>query len=612
MKANGAIRIPTVACRISPKRTLTRILMKSIHPVEWGTRPVELQPVFHRARDYSMGGQLKWGMPVWISVFFFLFSALVLSAQTAVTPAQYLASQPKPNFAASYSLPHLTRWGGCLDSNTDFELANNWGYCLELYGYATPANVSNDVSNVTMSGTFSYTMIQLASNNPAKYKLSVLIDRTFPTPIPNGFWITNAAGLFVDPYSNAWPQNVFTNGGWRCSTNTTAPYPYFHPTVSPEGPDAYWTNATEYWMRSLRVIQSNAPIAAILNGGEYGMGVEGFELGAWQQDPRVQVQAAMTNAWATNNPGGVSWPRYISDRKAHQLGFLTSAIKQQLPNRELSIFYKTDNEMNRGYNQWYLYWDNLYDVWGWRSDVMNTNTDLPSFEDYYSNLGSWTNNNGIPKYNLLTLHLNAVGFDIGLGYTTNYSWVCGANGTNLADIPTYTGFLKCLYTAGMNGAVAYQGQTVTNGLNASFPTNSPPHWLQEMMALSHVHALFSHLENFLYDGDLLSGPQPHAISADQPAYEFTNTAGLFNDRVLVRQLNGQNQWLVTAWAADGVSNNVTVTVPTVGNLTVAAIPSASVYQVTMSGTNVQQTLLDEYASFPVILAPPIGFRVLSK
>jgi len=110
---------------------------------------------------------------------------------------------------------------------------------------------------------------------------------------------------------------------------------------------------------------------------------------------------------------------------------------------------------------------------------------------------------------------------------------------------------------------------------------------------------------------LLPGNGMHISSTDQPAYEFTNTTADATARVLARKLRGQNQWIVTAWAADGTNRNVTVSIPTVGVLTVLAANSGSVYQVTMSGTNVQQTLLDEYASFPP-LAPPTNVRVLSK
>jgi hypothetical protein len=224
---------------------------------------------------------------------------------------------------------------------------------------------------------------------------------------------------------------------------------------------------------------------------------------------------------------------------------------------------------------------------------------------------------------LLSQRLNAVGYNFTIGATNDYAWVCGGwsnNNTNkLADISLYTGYLKCIYTSGTVGAVAgyfsFPTNTVPgifgeNGFDGTFPTNTPPHWLLQIMALAHVHALFSHLDNFLYNGDLLSGPQSHVMSLDQPAYEFTNTAGHVNDRVLVRKLRGQNQWIVTAWAADGITNNVTVTIPAIGNLTVNAVPSASVYQVTMSGTNVQQTLLDEYNSYRP--GTVVGLRVFQQ
>lgn len=651
MKANGAIRNPTVACRISPKMTLTRIFMKSIHPVEWEQRDIQRHPA-----GYSTGEQLKWGLPLWISTFYFLLfphgikSRLFLAiaillfhgvnvlpsfAQTTVTPAQYLASQPAPNFAASYSLPPLTRDGYVLSSNTDIVLANNWGYCLEFGGTSTAANAAK----ATIAGTFENQMVLLASNNPSKYKLSVILDRTMPPSISSGFWCTNSSGQFLNRSgSNAWPTLVYTNvnGNWGyvCSTNYS-----LSPAPSPEGPDSDWSAATATWMAKLKVIQSNCPIAVLLDDGEYGLDCVGFGQSAWELDPRVQAQAVMTNAWAVTSSNGwsitntgMSWPNYASHRKAHQLGFLTAAINQQLTNRILSSYYSTGNEQTRFYvpDPWgQVCWENLQDEWGFWSEVMNTNTDLPCFQSYYYAYQGWTNAPGVtwstPNIDLLTEQLNGVGYDINLGHPLNYSFVCGGfdagsgNTNQLSNISLYTGFLKCLYTGGMVGANAgyYSCPSGTNlliggpGFNASFPSNSPPHWLMQMMVLSHVHALFSHLENFLYNGDLLTGPQPHAMSADQPAYEFTNTAGYANDRVLARKLRGQNQWIVTAWAADGITNNVTVTIPTVGNLTVAAVPSASVYQVIMTGTNVQQTLLDEYASFPQ-LAPPIGFRVLPK
>ena len=540
------------------------------------------------------------------------FLLLPLSAQANVTPAQYLASQPKPNFAAGNHLPHLTRWGWCLSSNATIELANNWDYALTLDNYATPSLVTN-------LDAFNRLMIAMVSNNPAKYKLSVLIDRTFPLPVPDGFWSTNSAGLFVDYYSNSWPKNVYTNGAWQCSTTNSADWKSYHPWMSPEAPDDYMATAALYWMKSLRVIQSNAPIAIILNGGEYGLNVLGWGQPAWQQDARVQAQAVMTNTWTTSNTNGTSWPRYTSDRKSHQLGFLTAAIQQLFPNHELYIFYKTANEQGRGYTPTDLNWGDLYDAWGWKSDVLNTNTDLPSFEDYYGTVASWTN---VPN-DLLTMHLNGVGYDINFGYKTNYSWLSGGWSTTdtnaLSDIPRYMGFLKCLYTAGMNGAVAGYFSCPTNtipgsifggpGFDAAFPSNSPPHWLQQMVVLSHVHALFSQLETFIDNSDLISGPQHHALSYDQPAYEFTNTMADATARVLARRLRSGDQWLITAWAASGTNRNVTVNIPVLGAVTVYARDSGAVYQVTTTNT----TLIDVNGMLPTeSLTPPANFRVLSS
>jgi hypothetical protein len=568
MKASSAIRILTGACRISPKRTSTRILT-----MQRQSRNLESRNNFSFLLSPFLFSQFL------LSALFFV-SVLPSFAQTNyVTPAQYLQSQPKPNFAAGHHLPHLSDWSAqSFSSNTCVEIAKKWGYCL-------PFDFS-DLSISSITNATGRLYCSLASNNPSVFKLSVITDRSFPKPIPDGFYCTNSSGVFI------------TNADSRV--------------ISPAGPDGYWMLATSNTMFSLSVLQSNAPIAIILNGGEYGLNVVGaWFAAAWKQDPRMQA--------ATN---GIVWPggvieRYGSLRKAHQLGFLTSSVKQAFPNRELYIFYKTDAERVRTtYPGNPTFWTGP--DWGWCSDVMDTNTDLPSFENYYQ--GSWTG-----AYDLLTCQLNCVGFNLNLGYTNNYSWFSGGwqastnlNTSLLSDIPTYTGFLKCLYTAGTIGGVAgyfyvpdvgYGTEFGGPGWDAAFPTNIPPHWLLQIMALSHVHALFSHLENVLTNGDLLSGPQAHRYSLDQPAYEFTNTAGYVNDRVLVRKLRGTNFWLVTAWAADGTNQNVTVSIPTIGALTVSAVSSGSVYQVTMAGTNVQQTLLDEYASF--LPAPPVNFRVIS-
>jgi hypothetical protein len=450
------------------------------------------------------------------------------------------------------------------------------------------------ISNSMESG-----FVALAKSDPATYALSCLVNRTFPTPIPDGFYCTNSDGWFVDASTNA----------WQYATNTQ-----YNMVVSPEGPDSYWATATAYWMHDLQVIRSNIPISIVLNGGEYGLNVEGFAGPAWKKDPRVQ---AATNAIIYTNMG-LSMSRYSSNRKAHQLGFLTAAIQQLLPDRELYIFYDTGNEQNR-----YTYFSDWFggvDSWGWNSDVMVTNTDLPSFEDYYSYPPGWlAQTNPLPN-DILTRHLNAVGYNLTLGHSTNYSWVCGGWGVNnqpdtnfpanFSDIPHYMGFLKCLYTGGMVGAVAGYFSFPMGGFDASFPTNSPPQWLQQIQALAQVHALFSHFDAFLSSGDLLSGPQFHLMAHDQPAYEFTNTVADTTARVLARKLRSSNQWLITAWASTGGDRNVTVTIPTLGSVSLLARACGSVYQATTSNL----TLVDVNGLLPTAAftapAPPTYLHVI--
>jgi hypothetical protein len=507
-----------------------------------------------------------------------------------ITPAAWLASRPKPDFAANSHLPHLAKWSWPLPYDLRVEMATNWGYALEVDGPLVNGGLQKALAN---SNSASARLVALCAKYPDKFKLQVNLDRDWPTNLSRGFWVTNAAGYFVDDQTNLWLDQ----------TNR-----HFNKVVSPEAPDADLANESEFQTAPLKTLLSNAPIAIILNGGERDLGVPGFDLKAWRFDPRVM--AAMTNVWSyPSNLSGVTWPRYVSDRKAHQLGFLTSRVRQAVPHREMYVYYNTGNEQYRlttlphqkETNDWHWRWEDQH-YWGYNSDVMLANTDLPSFECYFTGAGSWTNSGLQYHYDLLTMYLNGVGYNHKLGAALNYSWVCGGwsnTDTNrLADLARYTGFLKCLYTGGMVGAVAgyFEYPTGTNatvfgehGYAGTFPADTPPHWLRQIEVLGRVHALFSHLDDYLYHGDLLPGDHPHAMSQDQPAYEFTNTVADATARVLVRKMNGTNLWLACAWAASGGDRNVTVTIPTAGRVTLKASVSGAVYKITTNSVTLVDT-----------------------
>jgi hypothetical protein len=488
-----------------------------------------------------------------------LFFAVVCDrpslSQASITPVEYLAEQPKPQFKPGHQLPPLTRWAYGVSSNLNLALADDWGYALDLGTCST----NYLLAHLQMPSHPATGLLTWATNNPGRYKISVNMNRMFPTPLPAGFYCTNSSGQFVN--------------------SAGAPTETSDRQVCPEGPEDYWIATSEFWAESLRVLRSNTPIAVILNGGEYGMGVVGGASLAWWQDPRVIA--------ATN---GLTPQRYASLRKARELGYQTTAVRAAVPDRELYIYYATGTESFRTGPDWIM-------NWGWSSDVMVTNTDLPSFECYYYYPGVPGHDfasrpPGGSTGNLLDLYLNSVGWNYELGYKTNYSWVCGGWGVDTnrhANITRYTGFLKCLYTGGMVGAVA--GYFESSHYNdAAFPPNTPPHWLQQIIALGRVHAQFSYLEDYLFDGELLPGPGRHWMSEDKPAYEFTNTVADATVRVLARKHNDRAEWLICAWAADGDARDVTVNIPDLGDVTVTARDSGSLYLATDANNPM---LLDE-------------------
>src|SRR5690606_37030081 len=58
-------------------------------------------------------------------------------------------------------------------------------------------------------------------------------------------------------------------------------------TWSPEAPDDIYVKAAEETVRILKQVKAKAPIAILLNGGEYGQSVLGHSQKYWAQDPKV-------------------------------------------------------------------------------------------------------------------------------------------------------------------------------------------------------------------------------------------------------------------------------------------------------------------------------------
>ena len=461
----------------------------------------------------------------------------------SIDPAQYLKQLPAPKFKPGHTLPPLTRFGWTLPFASRVELADRWGYALEFGGYATSAGIAQVLANPQSEES---KVITLAAANPNRYQLAVILNRDLPTT-PEGIWLHNDRGELLDGKK----------------------------TWSPEAPVAALKAMAKMCADPLAQIRKRAPIAVVLNGGEYGLGVLGAVQNLCERDPRVVAAK-----------GNRDWFEYLSERKAYQESFIAKAVRQSVPDRQMYVYYPADSNPHRGRYPGWLNW--CFDY-----KYMRKITDYPSSSTYYKEFNTgWTGN-----MDLLTQVLNSVGQQIKIGDPLSYNWVCNGwvrNNTTpvFGEIDRYRGFLKCYYMAGNIGSIAgyFDLPKAAGGFGALINPDSPPNWLLQMVALSRVHALFSHLEDYLRQGDLLPGPMKHLWAKDTPAYEFP--AKDPDLRVVARKHRRKSSWAIVAWAAAGKARPATVEIPQLGTIEILARPTGSVYTATLVGSRPKLTWVD--------------------
>ncbi len=458
----------------------------------------------------------------------------------AVTPLAYLQSQTAPTYRSGHTMLRLARCGWPylrdssnrqLDIDTQKQLASRWGFVFQLGGWAGSLSAYNSFSDVNSIDRY---MIDFAKNNPG-YEPHVWECRWLPS-------FSQSPSCYL-----------------RRANGTAILGGDGNPIWSPAAPDSELLTISQKRLDALNIGRQYGPITYIGNLGESGLGVVGdghTNTQYWEQDPTVMAAK-----------GTLDWWSYISQAKAHQEIVMHSKVAAGIP--ELKHYYWYANGGSYERNRW---WG--WQGWMWGYEWMRNITPLASEETYYHYYNDGYTGSG----NQMMKRLNAKGWEIRLGHPYAYDWVWGprdGNGTN-DEARRWIGYLKVLHTMGTIGVNTGDYDQTSPLQHPDVNPASPPMWMRQIVDTSRVQGFFSWIEPFVRRSDLLTGPNSHAYSTENPAYEFP-VSGDPTARVVARKMNGANRWLITAWAAGGADRNVTVTIPTLGTITVSARDVGSVY-----------------------------------
>ena len=464
-----------------------------------------------------------------------------------VNAHQWLEQNTLPVFKPGHTLPKLGQMY-CGNPTIDTRLA-----LATYYGYGIRLSRTKERDNEEK-------LANLCVTNPKLYKASL--------------FFANMAGVYGQP-EYKWPEGSFLPG-----TRVT----------SPEMPDAAWDNTIDFVMKMLDAQLGNLSpeaVASIENWTEYGVHV-----------PGSYIDLSEKNPFLLKAKGNRTWRDYISIRKAYYEKKIREAIKAKYPNALYTAYGVSGLEMAKD------------SMWGFDFKYMTKGTDYASPEIYYN----YFNTGFAGKRDMITELTNARFQEINNNSPYYYAWLSAGYVRNIASyqgavnqgmyspLDKWMGFLKMNYTAGMLGGVTTGEFGCDLDYSIKFSKNNPPKWLDQMAALGHAHALFSWLEPVLRNSDLLEGPYKHKWSPTQPAYEFTQD----NSKVMVRKTKDKNQWLVTAWAMDGVERDVTVNIPILGAYTILARTCGTVFLVEKTANGISSKWCDENGMFPSLTASQLN------
>jgi hypothetical protein len=517
---------------------------------------------------------------------------------SASTPLDHLKALPRPTFKSNHSLLGLGQSHCGVNEAIDVELVRNWGYAVQADFGGQSAAIKAELKA-----------------NPGKYPLAYYV--TSLQPLFNNYAGTDASfpKLPLDTWLRDADGKVILDAG--------------RPVVSPLMSELALAIMGKWVGVQMAQVEANAnqPITVVYANGEHGLTTvqDKNPVGHFGRDAQVL---------ADQQRSGMSWQDYLSMHKARHERVMKDAMFSELKlGKPIYSYYGEGYTPERGrwfgWKQWTTKWEYFLD-----SNLKPTVSDYSSPEMYYNfhNAG-WTGYQeptNLP-YDALTTQTKNVGGGIKLGQKYILPWVSsgwdGGDSGGISDDDTYVGMLKILYTMGAKGAVAgyftcdpSAGSPMLMMRRNLTAGTTIPTQVRGFYTLSHVQALFSHLDSLIENSDLLLAPGDHSfkIPGGEPTYDLTSIVefpvenettriqGIYNQpfdirnaRVIARKVKDKDMWLVTAWANTGADRQISVTIdPALGKLNLLARRAGSVYIVEKRGSVVTTNLLDEDAMNP--------------
>ncbi|MEM7728830.1 MAG: hypothetical protein AAF311_06095 [Pseudomonadota bacterium] len=563
------------------------------------------------------------------------------TAQTRVP--DYLQSRIAPNYSDTHSLPPIASASITTHPAILAELSDDWGWGLQ-----TPLNVdfcgpsvSGASGAPSYSGSHNDEILKLALDSGGTRKLVLGVANLLPKG-DGKRWATPGLdendqpamrGVFAEARDFETPESVWYNDGQgngvdsrlgrRGQPDATA---RDNPNFSPLAPESWVRDRIEEASSCAAKFQAEYQVELITDAAEYGFSLFDGDFCLAQNDPATLAAVGFPNdpdPSCFNTVAGQPESRNAARDSALQRLLSTQWIRNykitrdafaeatRRPDGSSALFNVYTDTYGTDRGRWNG-WPNF--IHRFEDQGADKISFAPGTEHYYLDFN--TGFSGIQEQaecaatDILFKTLNDIGGSIVNGQPLRYPWISGGynetdtDKSGIADRERWMGYTKMLFVGGAVGALPGYFNYSYNDYEGRQFRNNPiggevPAWLWQIEDLSRVQAAFSHLEDFLREGDLVQGrtpsgsdTHPYARDTDPVPYfalelreaeydrpDCFNTERNYAPRayVMARKLRNEARWLVGAWANVGADRQVTAVLPDGQELSVEARVAGSLY-----------------------------------